>query len=55
MVLENSEALVNDLITTSDFIYKHCILYCLTFKHAISDGHSFYRNIVRGKKCLKNA
>lgn len=39
----------------SVFIYKYCILYSLTFKNAINDGHSFYGNIVQGKKYLINA
>lgn len=57
MFLENSEKLqtVNDLITTNAFIYKHCNLYSLSFKNAISNGHSFHRNILRGKKCLTNS
>lgn len=57
IVLENSEKLetVNDLVTTNAFIYKYYNLYSLTLKNAISNGHSFYRNILSGKKCLTNS
>lgn len=46
---------VNDLITINVLIYKYYILYFLTFKNAINNGYSFYRNILKGKKCLINA
>lgn len=41
-------------IIINALIYKHCILYSLTFTNAINNGHSFYRNILREmfNKCL---
>lgn len=56
MVLENPEKTerVGNLITINTFIYKHHIPYSLTFKNALRNGHSFYRYVLRGKKCLMN-
>lgn len=56
MVLENSKKTerVNDLITINAFIYKHHILYSLTFKNAINNGHSTEMSLEVRNKYLMN-